>query len=249
MIYDTHVHLNDERYIEEQEKVIKEFDANNVKAVIEMGVDKETSLKAVSLANTYDKVYAFVGVHPSEANKVDDLSWIYDLAKEKKVIGIGEIGLDYYWDKSFVEKQKEIFIKQIEISKELDLPISVHSRDANQETFDILKKYRPRGIIHCYSGSVEMAKEYVKLGFYLGIGGVVTFKNSKVIKEVVSQIDLKYLVTETDGPYLAPTPYRGQTNYPQYIKLVIEEIARIKNLDVEYVEKAIEENVHRIFNI
>lgn len=249
MIYDTHVHLNDEAYADNIDLVVEEAKEQGIKAMFVMGIDKETSLKAIELSKIYQEVYAFIGLHPSELLKNSSIEWIEELAQNDKVIGIGEIGLDYYWDKSYKELQKEIFIKQIEISKKLNLPISVHSRDANQDTLDIIKKYHPKGIIHCYSGSVEMAREFVKQGFLLGIGGVVTFKNSKVIKEVVSEIDIDYLVTETDGPYLAPSPYRGTCNYPKYVSLIVEEIARIKNLSVEDVERKVEENIQKLFNI
>lgn len=253
MFIDTHVHLDDERYTNILDQVITEAQEANVYKIITMGCDYRSSLKAVEIANKYPNVYAMIGIHPTEIAKSSDeelaLEWINDLIQNPKVIGIGEIGLDYYWDRSNSEKQKEIFIKQIEISKKLNLPINVHSRDANQDTFDIIKELRPKGIIHCYSGSVEMAKEFVKIGFYIGVGGVVTFKNSKVIKDVVSEISLGNLVTETDGPYLAPTPNRGKTNYPKYIPLIVEEISKIKSIDIKKVQTKIEENVSKIFNI
>lgn len=253
MFIDTHVHLDDERYTDILDEVIGDCGKANVGKIITMGCDYKSSLKAVEIANKYPNVYAMIGIHPTEIAKstLEELSldWIEELTKNPKVIGIGEIGLDYYWDKSNSEKQREIFIKQIEISKKLDLPINVHSREANQDTFDIIKKYRPKGIIHCYSGSVEMAREFVKIGFYIGVGGVVTFKNSKTIKDVVSELSLDHLVTETDGPYLAPTPNRGKTNYPKYIPLIAEEISRIKSIDIKNVEAKIEENVSKIFNI
>ena len=198
MIYDTHIHLNDEAYADNIDLVVEEAKEQGIKAMFVMGIDKETSLKAIELSKIYQEVYAFIGLHPSELLKNSSIEWIEELAQNDKVIGIGEIGLDYYCDKSYKELQKEIFIKQIEISKKLNLPISVHSRDANQDTLDIIKKYHPKGIIHCYSGSVEMAREFVKQGFLLGIGGVVTFKNSKVIKEVVSEIDIDYLLKNFD---------------------------------------------------
>jgi TatD DNase family protein len=171
------------------------------------------------------------------------------MVNHKKVIAIGEIGLDYYWSKDYVDLQKEMFIKQINIAKEYNLPIIVHSRSASNDTYTILKENMTKGVLHCYSQSLEMAYEYVKLGYYLGIGGVLTFKNSKEIKEVVEMIDLKHLVIETDGPYLAPTPYRGKLNKPAYLKYVIEEIARIKNLSVDDVKKSLENSTNLLFGI
>ena len=249
MFIDKHIHLNDDRYQEELDQVIEEALKENVKLMFVIGYNKKSSIKAVEIANKYDNCYALVGIHPSDAKSETDCSFIYDLCKNKKVVGIGEIGLDYYWDRSYDEIQKEVFIKQLKIANELNLPISVHAREATQETFDIIKQYKPKGIIHCYSGSVEIAREYIKMGLYIGVGGVVTFKNSKVLKNVVSDISLDYIVTETDGPYLAPTPYRGKTNYPKYIPLIASEIATIKNVTIEEVEKTIESNVKRLFNI
>lgn len=249
MFIDTHIHLNDDRYKLELDEVIKEAIDNNVNKLIVIGYNKASSIKAVEIAKKYDNCYCLVGIHPSDAKDEQDVSFIYDLVKEKKVIGIGEIGLDYYWDKSYNELQKEVFIKQIEIANKLNLPISVHAREATQDCFDIIKKYKPKGVIHCYSGSVEIAREYVKMGLYIGVGGVVTFKNSKLIKEVVKEIPLDNILTETDGPYLAPTPYRGKTNYPKYIPIIANEIAILKEVEVEEVEKKVEENVLKLFNI
>lgn len=253
MFIDTHIHLDDNRYLVELDKVIKEAKQNGVSKIITMGCDYKSSVMAVEIANRYDEVYAMIGIHPSEIKKCSEeelrLDWIKELASNPRVIGIGEIGLDYYWDKTYNDLQKEIFIKQIELSKELNFPISVHSRDANQDTLDIMKLYKPKGVIHCFSGSSQMAAEFVKLGLFIGVGGVVTFKNSRVIKEVVEKIDLKWILTETDGPYLAPSPYRGTQNFPKYIPIIAEEISKIKEIDIKEVEKQVEENVNRLFNI
>lgn len=251
MIIDTHIHLYDERYQEDLEEIIEDALANDVRKMIIVGYDYESSKKALALADLYPFMYASVGLHPSEVHQEKDLelNWLLALARNPKVVAIGEIGLDYYWDKTYLELQKEMFIKQIQISKELDLPIIVHSRDASFDTYIILKRYQTKGVLHCYSQSVEMAREYVKLGYYLGIGGVVTFKNSKEIKEVVRTIDLKYLLSETDGPYLAPTPFRGKLNKPSYLRYIIEEISILKALDVENTKKVLEENANRLFKI
>jgi TatD DNase family protein len=167
----------------------------------------------------------------------------------KKTVAVGEIGLDYYWDKTYGESQQEFFLKQIEISKAASKPIIVHSRDATLDTFSILKSHPMPGVLHCYSQSREMAKEYTKLGYYLGVGGVVTFKNSREIKEVVKTIDLSRLVSETDGPYLAPSPYRGKRNEPSFLPYILEEIALLKNIDIKTVKNTLEANTEKLFGI
>ena len=249
MKVDTHIHLYDEKYEDIIDEVIKSAIDKGVKRIIVNGIDKNTSIKSIKLANKYDYLYVAIGLHPSEinSNEENDLSWIYDLAKDDKVIAIGEIGLDYYWDKTYNDLQKEIFIKQIKIANELNLPVIVHSREAHKDTFDIMKRYQTKGILHCYQSSLELAKEYVKLGYFLGIGGVLTFKNSKVIKDVVREISIDYLLTETDGPYLTPSPFRGKLNRPEYISYIINEISNIKNLDKDVIEEKIFNNYKRLF--
>lgn len=250
MIIDTHAHIFDDRF-SDKEEIIKNALENNVKKMIVVGYDKESSLKALELVKKYDFLYLSVGLHPSEVLKENDeeLAWLYDILKNEKVVAIGEIGLDYYWDKSFKECQKKFFKKQIDIAKEYDLPIIVHCRDAVQDCFDILKNENVKGVMHCYSGSLEMAREFVKKGFFLGVGGVVTFKNAVEIKKVVREIDIDYLLSETDCPYLAPVPYRGKTNEPAYVKYVVEEIAKIREEDVFEVEKHLEKNAQKLFKI
>lgn len=250
MIIDTHMHIFDERY-ENKEETINEALKNGVKKMIAVGFDKDSSLKALELSKKYDFIYLSIGLHPSEVLKEDDkdLTWIHEIVKTEKVIAIGEIGLDYYWDKSFKDEQKEFFKKQIEIAKLYDLPIIIHCRDAIQDCFDMLKEENIKGVMHCYAGSVEMAREFTKRGFYLGIGGVVTFKNAVEIKKVVSEIDLQYLISETDSPYLAPTPFRGKLNQPAYTRYVVEEIAKLKNINLDVVEETIEKNVNKLFKI
>ena len=250
MIIDTHMHIFDERY-DNQDEIIKFALENNVKKMIVVGFDKESSLKALELSKKYDFIYLSVGLHPSEVKKEEDkeLSWLTDILKSEKVVSVGEIGLDYYWDKSFKDEQKYYFEKQIEIAKEYDLPIIVHCRDAVQDCYNILKDSNVKGVMHCYSGSLEMAREFTKKGYYLGIGGVVTFKNAVEIKKVVEGIDLSYLLSETDSPYLTPVPFRGKLNQPAYTKYVVEEIAKIKNLPVLEVEEILEKNTKKLFGI
>ena len=249
MKVDTHIHLYDKKYQDILEEVIEKAQEAGIVRIIVNGVDRETSLESIRLAKKYDFIYAAIGLHPSEIDKEkeNDLSWIYELAKNKKVIAIGEIGLDYYWDKSYNDLQRDIFIKQIKIANELKLPVIVHSRDAHQDTFDIMKENQTKGILHAYQSSLELAREYIKLGYYLGIGGVLTFKNAKVIKDVVREIDLDFLLTETDGPYLTPEPFRGKINKPEYIKYILEEISSIKQIDKEIVEEKIYNNYIKLF--
>lgn len=250
MLIDTHVHLNDNRLLTNIDYYINRAKTEGVDKMIVIGYDYISSKEAVRIANSYDNIYASIGLHPSELKDIeDDLEWLKDLAKNSKVIAIGEIGLDYYWDKTYNEKQKRYFIKQIEIANELNKPIIIHSRDAIQETFAIVKEYsKVKGVLHCYSGSIEMAKEYVKLGFYFGIGGVITFKNSK-LPETINKIGLDYIISETDAPYMAPVPYRGTTNEPAYVIEVVKAIAKAFSLSEKEVEVQIEKNVYNLFGI
>lgn len=253
MYFDTHVHLNSEQY-ENIEEIIKNALENNVTKMVVVGYDYKTSLKAIEIADKYDFIYASVGIHPSEIKKMkeNDLIRIESLLNNKKVVAIGEIGLDYHWDIDNKEKQKEIFIKQLEWSRKYNLPIIIHSRDAAQDTYNILKENRElytKGIMHCYSYSVELAKEYEKLGFLLAFGGALTFLNAKHNKEVVKAIDLSNILTETDAPYLAPHPFRGKRNEPKYINLVVKEIAKLKNIDEEEAARITYENACEFFGV
>lgn len=250
MIIDTHLHLYDEKYEGSVDEIIKEAFANNVTKMIIIGYDKETSYKAVAMANKYPFMYASVGLHPSEVQKEnEDVIWIEELVKDPRVVAIGEIGLDYYWDKTYIDLQKQYFIKQIKIANKYNLPIIVHSRSSIQDTFDILKANKAYGVLHCFPGSKEMALGFIKLGFLLGIGGVVTFKNSKDLKEVVKEIPLKYLLSETDGPYLAPEPFRGKVNKPEYLPYIINKIASIKEIDPKIVCQQLKDNAEKLFKI
>ncbi len=247
---DTHVHLNDKAYSENLDQIINDAINVGVNKMIVIGYDRNSSIKAVEIAKKYNNIYAMVGLHPSDVDKETDfeLNWLKKLLKEDKVIGIGEIGLDLYWTKEFKDLQISFFEKQLKMSLEYNLPICIHSRDAIELTYQILSQNKYRGIIHCYSGSLEMANKFIKLGYLLGIGGVVTFKNTN-LKEVVKNIPLEVIVTETDGPYLAPTPYRGKLNKPEYIKLVVDEIANLKEINPIEVEKQIDKNVYNLLEI
>ena len=247
---DTHIHLNDEAYKDNLEEIIQSAFNNGIDTMFVIGCDYQTSLKAIEIANKYKNIHAIVGLHPSEVDKETDkeLNWLKKLLKEEKVIGVGEIGLDLYWTKEFKNLQIYYFEKQLELSLQYDLPVSIHSRDAIELTYQILAKQNYKGVIHCFSGSFEMANKFINKGYLLGIGGVVTFKNTN-LKEVVKNIPLTSIVTETDGPYLAPVPYRGKLNKPEYIKLICEEIANLKEIELAIVEKQILENVKSVFNI
>lgn len=253
MFIDSHAHLDDRRFNADRDMIIKNLKDNKVDYVFNIGADLKTSEASVRLANKYDNIYAVVGVHPHSAKEVSHktIERLRELSKEEKVIAIGEIGLDYYYDNSPRDIQVKWFKEQIKLAKEVDLPIVIHTRDASQETFDILKgeaKDYPV-IMHCYSGSAEMSEAYVKLGYYISIAGPLTFKNARISKEVVERIPMDRLLIETDCPYLTPTPYRGKRNEPMYVKYVAEEIAKIKGISVEEVGKITRENTKKAFRV
>ena len=235
------------------EDVLKNANENGVDKLIVPAANPKDFEGIMKLINKYDNVYGMLGVHPSDAKDWDDklIDEIKNLAQNKKIVAIGEVGLDYYWDKSFNDLQKEIFIKQIKLANELNLPIDVHDRDAHKDTFDILKEYNngSKVVMHCFSGSVEFAKECIKEGWYLGIGGVVTFKNAVKMKEVVQAVALEHILLETDAPYLTPVPYRGQENQPAYVKFVAEEIAKLRRITLEEVIRITAQTSELIFKI
>ena len=255
MIYaDTHVHLNDEKLYNKIDQVIKEAHDNDVKLLFVVGWDLESSIQALEIAHTYDNIYAIIGFHPCNIKNYTDkeYNFLKEYGKDDKVAAIGEIGYDLHWDDTTKEEQTIAFEKQIQIAIELNKPISIHSREADQLTFNMIKKYKDKligGVLHAYSGSVELAEEYKKMNFVFGVGGVVTFKNAKTIKEVVKKIDMKYFISETDSPYLTPTPYRGEENSPKYIPLIVKEIANIKELDEDIVKQEILKNIERVFKV
>ena len=254
MIADTHIHLNDEKYDFILEEVLDRAANNNVLLMYVIGCDKHSSLKAIEICEKYNgykniQMKAIVGLHPSDVNKEDDLelNWLVDLLETKNILAVGEIGIDLYWEQENKELQIKMFKKQLEIASKYKLNVSVHSREAIQLTYDILKEYNNvKGVIHCYSGSVEMAREFIKLGYKLGIGGVLTYKNSNLYK-VIEEFDLSNFVTETDGPYLSPVPYRGKINEPSYLVEVVKKIAEIKGLSIEEVESILYYNALNAF--
>ena len=254
MIFETHAHYEDEQFDSGREAILASLPDCGIKRVVNVGSTIETTKKSVELANKYDFIYAAVGVHPSEISELNEerLAWIKELTKLEKVVAIGEIGLDYYWDKepTVQENQRYWFRRQMELARETDLPIVVHSRDAAFDTMQIMKETHAEeipGVIHCYSYSVEMAKEFIKMGYYIGIGGVVTFKNAKKLIEVAAEIPLERILLETDCPYMAPEPHRGERNSSLYIPYVVEKLAEIRNISKEEIISTTNQNARKLF--
>lgn len=250
MLIDSHCHLLSTEY-DDVDKAINEALSSGVTKLIINGYDVLSSKEAVSLSDKYEEVYAAVGIGPENIDDItkEDLRVIEELANNKKVVAIGEIGLDYYWTKENKEKQLDVFKRMLQIAKTHDLPVIVHSRDAISDTYDLLSSYNVTGILHCYSGSLEMAKEFIKKGFLIGIGGVVTFKNASKIKEVVKNIPIESISLETDSPYLTPEPFRGKQNNPLYLKYIVQEIARLKAINEEDVTSITFNNVKSKFDL
>jgi len=251
---DTHSHLDFEEFQEDFSSVITQCKDNNVNTIIIPGVTIQDTPRILNLVEQYDELFATVGVHPSEAKSWNDKSYEYlkEVAQTPKVVGIGEIGLDYYWDKSFNDIQQEVLRKQIELAKEVKKPIVIHDREAHQDTFNILKDMNAKEVgvvLHCFSGSVEFMKECVKEGYYISLGGVVTFKNAIKAKEVAKEIPLDRLMLETDAPYLTPVPHRGKTNYPYYIPLIAQEIAQLRGISIEEVATQTTQNAKDFFKL
>lgn len=254
MLFDTHVHLNATQFADDEKEVIQRALSEGVSHMVVVGFDKETIQGAIRIAEGHDFIYAAIGWHPVDAidMKEEDLDWIEELASHPKVVALGEMGLDYYWDKSPKDIQKEVFRKQIRLAKKLKLPIIIHNREATQDIVDILKEEEAGevgGIMHCFSGSLETAIECISMNFYISFGGPVTFKNAKKPKEVATELPLEKLLIETDCPYLTPHPYRGKRNEPAYVKLVAEQIAELKGVSYEEVARITTENAKKVFGI
>ena len=254
MLFDTHAHLNAEEYKEDLDEVISRALEAGVTNMVVVGFDRPTIEKAMELVDRYDFLYASVGWHPVDAIDMteEDLVWIEELAAHPKVVALGEMGLDYHWDKSPKEIQKIVFRKQIQLARKVHLPIIIHNREATADIIEILKEEKADevgGIMHCFSGSPEIARECVNMNFYISLGGPVTFKNAKRPKEVAAEIPLDKLLIETDCPYLTPHPYRGKRNEPSYVKLVAEQIAEIKGITYEEVAEVTSKNAKKFFGI
>ena len=251
MYFDTHCHLNSEQLYENRDEFIKHALDNQVEMMVVVGYDLESSKKAVEIAKEYDFIYAAVGIGPNDClnTTTQDLQIIDEYLNEPKVVALGQIGLDYYWDDVPSDKQKEIFQLQVDLAKKHQKPIIIHCRDAYEDTYEVLKKNGHSGIMHCYSGSVEMAKRFIDLGFYISLAGPVTFKNARVPKDVAEKIGLEHLLIETDCPYLTPHPYRGSLNEPANVVYIAQEIAKLKNMEIESVASQTTFNAKKIFGI
>lgn len=254
MIFDTHAHYDDEAFDEDRDSLIAILKDNGITRVVNVGADLKGSRASVELADKYDFIYAAIGAHPDNANEIDDtgIATLKELSKNKKVVAIGEIGLDYYWNKENAGEQKEAFSRQIELARELSLPIIIHSRDAAKDTMDILKEQdagKVGGVMHCFSYSTEIAREVVDMGLYIGVGGVVTFKNGKKLREALLEVPLNKIILETDCPYLAPEPHRGSRNSSLNLPYVVKAISDIKGVSVEEVMKTTYNNACRMYRI
>ena len=251
-IFDTHAHYDDERFDEDRDTVLKNVFEHGVSLIVDPACDLETCEKTLELSSKYDFVYSAVGVHPHSAESDGNGDWLEKIrgfAKNKKVVAIGEIGLDYHYDFSPREKQKEVFAAQLELANELDLPVIIHDREAHADTLELVKKYRPKGIIHCFSGSAETAKEFLKLGMYIGFTGSVTFKNASKLLLAAEVVPEDRILLETDCPYMAPVPYRGQRCDSSLIPATAERLAEIRGTDTQtFIDRA-RENGMRIYGI
>ena len=249
MYIDTHCHISKDDY-DNIDLVIKDNIVAGVNIMIVSGCEEKTISEAIELSEKYDSIYVTIGYHPDQVGVVIDenIDRLKELLKTPKVVGVGEIGLDYHYGKDDRDKQIELFEKQLMIAEELNLPVVIHSRDATEDTINTLKKYKVKGIMHCFSGSVETAKIYVSMGYLLGIGGVVTFKNSNLYK-VVKEVGLDNIVLETDAPYLAPTPHRGEQNSSKYIPIIAEKISEILGVSVDKVANKTTDNAVKLFDL
>ena len=254
MIFDTHAHYDDDAFDEDRDVLLSGMGEQNVEYIVNVGASMASSERSIKLAEKYPFVYAAVGVHPDEVGELDEEKFekLREWTTHEKVKAVGEIGLDYYWDKEKHDLQKHWFMRQMELASEVKLPMIVHSREAAKDTLDMVIAAKPlnlSGIIHCYSYSVEIAREYLNMGYYLGIGGVLTFKNAKKLKEVAEYTPLSQIVLETDCPYLAPVPFRAKRNDSSKLSYVAEELAAIKQIPVEEVIRITNENGRRLYNI
>lgn len=254
MLFDSHAHLDDKRFDKDRDQIIKDAKNHGISYIMNVGADLGTSIKAVNLAEKHDMIYAAVGVHPHDVKDMDEdtLEILKALSAKEKVKAIGEIGLDFHYDNSPRDEQRKWFRRQIELAKEVNLPIIIHDREAHGEIFDILMEYKvwEMGcVLHCYSGSVDLAREYVKKGIYISLAGPLTFSNAKKTYEVAKEIPLEWLLIETDCPYLAPVPHRGKRNEPTFVRYVAGTIAEAKGISFDEVAKVTTSNAKKIFRI
>lgn len=251
MIIDSHAHYDDEAFEEDRDNLLESMQSNGIEKIINVGANIKGSRTSIALSEQYPFIYAAVGVHPSDTEELNEekMAWLKEVSKKEKVIAIGEIGLDYYWPEPDREIQKKWFIRQMELAQEVNLPVIIHSRDAAQDTIEILKQFPANGVIHCYSYTKESAKEFLKMGYYFGIGGVLTFKNAKKLKEAVMEIPIERILLETDSPYLAPEPNRGKRNSSLNIPYVVKDLAQLKGISEEEVINITTENTKKLFHL
>jgi len=254
MLFDTHVHLNARQYQDDHHEVIQRAFEAGVSHMVVVGFNQETIPLAIEIAEQYETIYAAVGWHPVDAidMKKSDLNWIEELSTHPKVVALGEMGLDYHWDKSPKDIQKDVFRKQIQLAKKINMPIIIHNREATEDIIKILKEenaHEVGGIMHCYSDSVKYVNQCLEMNFYISLGGPVTFKNATLPKEVATYVPIDRLLIETDAPYLTPHPYRGKRNEPAYVKLVAEKIAELRGISFEELSKITKKNAFHLFKI
>lgn len=254
MIFESHAHYDDEKFDEDRDSLLSSMEENGIEYIVNVGANIATTKNTIELTKKYPFIYGAVGVHPSDTAELDEdnFRWLREQCSQPKVVAVGEIGLDYYWDEPEREIQKKWFRRQLVLAKEENLPVIIHSRDAAKDTLDIMREMECEkigGVVHCFSYSKEIAREVLEMGFYLGIGGVVTFQNAKAIKEVVAYAPLDRILLETDSPYLAPVPHRGKRNSSLYIPLIAEEIARIKEIPYDEIISVTNENAKKLFRI
>lgn len=253
MIFDTHAHYDDEQFDIDREELLDSMAAGGIGTIVNASASPESWDRILELTEKYPFIYGMIGVHPDEVGALDEEKFgrMEELLGREKIVAVGEIGLDYYWDKEGHDTQKLWFIRQLELAAKKHMPAAVHSREAAADTMEIMKKYGAgmQAVIHCYSYSVEMAREYVKMGYYIGVGGVVTFKNARKLKEVVQEIPLERIVLETDCPYLAPAPFRGKRNSSLNLPYVAQAVAELKGISAEEVIRQTEENARKLYNL
>ena len=253
MIFDSHAHYDSSKFNEDRDELLNSMAENGIGTIVNSGASWKSVSEVVELAEKYPFVYAAIGLHPDEVGDLNEerFEFMKKQCRHDKVVAVGEIGLDYYWDNEPHEVQKKWFVKQLELARELDLPVIIHSRDSAEDTLNIMREHGKglRGVIHCFSYSKELAEEYIKMGFHIGIGGVVTFKNGKKLKEIAASIPLERILLETDCPYLAPEPHRGKRNSSLYIPHIAQEIADLRGITYEEVVAQTEKNARELFRI
>ncbi len=248
---DTHMHLTMEEFDDDRDKILEHLEQDKIECAVEVGYDIVSSMKAVKFAESNSKIYAAIGVHPHDADKVqgDWISFLKEMSKNPKVVAIGEIGLDYYRDLSPRETQSDVFSRQLSLAESLNMPVIFHIRDAYFDAKRVMKKHDVRGVVHSFNGSREDAKDFIKMGFYIGVGGIATYKRNDTLREIISQLPLSKILTETDSPYLSPQPVRGKRNEPRNVRFVIELLSQLFNTPFERVEEITVQNAKKLFDI